>query len=89
MSSKNEYPKMLYRSDEKHGARPVFGKDGVFYATVADAQTEAAAIGKGYRASVRAPQAAPKVEPPKVEAPVVVAAPKPPKAPKAPKPAQP
>lgn len=54
MAKKDEYPKMLFRSDELFGARPVFGKEGVFYTTVGNAKEEAAAKAAGYRTTVRA-----------------------------------
>lgn len=50
--SKDAYPKMLYRSDDAHGATPVFGKEGVFYAIVQNAKAESDAKKNGFRESV-------------------------------------
>jgi hypothetical protein len=51
-SKKDEYPKMLYRSDDSDNAQPVLNKDGVFYKVVDNAKQEAAAKASGYRTSV-------------------------------------
>lgn len=52
-SKKDDYPKMLYRSDELHNAQPVLNKDGVFYTVVKDAKAEAAAVKNGFRKSLK------------------------------------
>lgn len=57
----NQYPKMLYRDDDKHDATPVFGKP-VFYTIVADEKAEAEAKKQGFRNEVYAPKKAEKAE---------------------------
>jgi hypothetical protein len=52
MAKKDEYPKMLYRSDASDNAQPVFGKEGVFYKVVDGAKAEAAAKAAGYRTTI-------------------------------------
>lgn len=53
MAGSNDYPKMLYRSDDVgDGAQPVFAKEGVFYKVFKDAKAEAEAKKAGYRNSV-------------------------------------
>lgn len=61
MAKQDQYPKMLYRDDDKHGATPVFGKP-VFYTIVGDSKAEAEAKKQGFRDSVYAPKKAEKVE---------------------------
>ncbi len=58
---KSQYPKMLYRDDDKHDAIAVFGKP-VFYTIVADEKAEAEAKKNGFRNEVYAPKKAAKVE---------------------------
>lgn len=53
-SKKDEYPKMLYRSDEAHNAQPVLNKDGVFYTVVKDAKAESEAVKNGFRKTLKA-----------------------------------